>query len=55
MSLVIFNMFSLISMLIILIQLIRRVFPWFYENIIGPNIIGSKVKLKEMGEWACKT
>lgn len=42
-------------MLIILIQLIRRVFPWLYENVIGPNVIGSKVKLKEMGEWACKT
>ena len=40
--------------LVVLIQVIRRVMPWIYENFVGPLILGSKVNPASMGKWACK-
>lgn len=45
---------STISTIIVAIQFFTKVVPWFYENIIGPMILGPKLKLLDYGEWACK-
>lgn len=45
---------STISTVIVAIQFFAKVVPWFYENIIGPMILGPKLKLLDYGEWACK-
>lgn len=50
----VFGWISGIAIVLFVIQICRIVIPWLYVNIIGPNIIGARIKLKEMGEWACK-
>lgn len=45
---------SSISVFIVAIHFVAKVLPWFYENIIGPMILGPKIKLRDYGEWACK-
>lgn len=49
-----FSCFSSISAVIVAIQFFAKVVPWIYENIIGPYILGPKIKLRDYGEWACK-
>jgi len=46
--------FGITCIVIVIIQILRSVLPWIYENFLGPFLIGSSVKLKDMGEWACK-
>lgn len=46
--------FSSIATIIVAIQFFAKVVPWFYENIIGPMILGPKIKLRDYGDWACK-
>lgn len=43
-----------ISAVIVAIQFLSKVVPWLYENIIGPSILGPKLKLRNYGDWACK-
>lgn len=45
---------STISTVIVAIQFFAKVVPWLYENIIGPMILGPKLKLRDYGDWACK-
>lgn len=45
---------SSISTVIVAIQFFAKVVPWLYENIIGPMILGPKLKLRDYGDWACK-
>lgn len=49
-----FGCLGSISAVIVAIQFFAKVVPWFYENIIGPMILGPKFKLRDYGEWACK-
>lgn len=49
-----FGLFGGLSALVVLVQIIRRVFPWLYENLIGPILLGPKVNLKDYGEWGGK-
>lgn len=49
-----FGWISGIAIVLFIIQICRVVIPWLYVNIIGPNLCGPRIKLKEMGEWACK-
>lgn len=46
------DIFGIVSLVIVIIQILRSVIPWFYENLIGPAVIGSRIRFKEMGEWA---
>lgn len=54
------KMFSLcgflgpIPVIIVAIQFFAKVLPWLYQNLIGPYILGPKLKLLDYGEWACK-
>ncbi|XP_055616640.1 very-long-chain 3-oxoacyl-CoA reductase [Toxorhynchites rutilus septentrionalis] len=51
----VYDIVSGVCVFIVSIQLLRKVFPWIYENFVGPKLIGSGIKLKEMGEWALVT
>lgn len=43
-----------ISAVIVALQFLSKVVPWLYENIIGPSILGPKLKIRNYGDWACK-
>lgn len=45
---------SSFAVIVLLVQVCRRVIPWLYENIIGPQVFGSQIKPRNMGEWASK-
>jgi len=47
--------FSTISVIIVAIQFFCKVLPWIYQNIIGPMILGPKIKIRNYGEWALVT
>lgn len=49
-----FSCFSSFCSVIVAIQFFAKVVPWFYENIIGPMILGPKITLRNYGDWACK-
>lgn len=49
-----FGCLSSISTIIVAIQFFAKVVPWFYETIIGPYLLGPKLKLRDYGEWARK-
>ncbi|GAB0087133.1 very-long-chain 3-oxoacyl-CoA reductase [Sergentomyia squamirostris] len=51
----IFDYFGGLCIVIVIIQLLRIVFPWLYENFLGPCVLGCRVKLSAMGEWAVVT
>lgn len=51
----VFGCFSSFSAIIVAIQFFAKVVPWFYENVIGPYILGPKLKLCDYGEWALVT
>uniref|UniRef100_U5ES67 Putative 17 beta-hydroxysteroid dehydrogenase type 3 n=1 Tax=Corethrella appendiculata TaxID=1370023 RepID=U5ES67_9DIPT len=50
-----YDVFGGVSTFIVSVQILRHVFPWIYENFVGPKLFGSPIKLKEMGEWALVT
>ncbi|XP_037026855.1 very-long-chain 3-oxoacyl-CoA reductase [Bradysia coprophila] len=47
--------FSGFAVFVLIVQILRFVLPWLYENIIGPNFVGSPIKFRELGEWAVVT
>lgn len=49
-----FGCFSSISAVIVAIQFLAKVLPWIYENIIGPSVLGPKIKYLDYGDWAGK-
>lgn len=51
MSLVL-DIFGITALVILVIQILRSVIPWFYENFLGPAIAGNRINFKELGEWA---
>lgn len=46
------NWLSGFAFLILSFQTYRKVLPWIYENVIGPILLGSKIKLTDYGDWA---
>uniref|UniRef100_A0A1B0F0C3 Uncharacterized protein n=1 Tax=Phlebotomus papatasi TaxID=29031 RepID=A0A1B0F0C3_PHLPP len=48
----IFDYFGGLCIVIVIVQLLRIVLPWIYENFLGPCVFGCRVKLSAMGEWA---
>ncbi|XP_062534343.1 very-long-chain 3-oxoacyl-CoA reductase [Armigeres subalbatus] len=50
-----YDIFSGVCVFVVSVQLLRKVFPWIYENLLGPKLFGSGVKLREMGSWALVT
>lgn len=50
-----YDIFSGVCVFVVSVQLLRKVFPWIYENLLGPKLFGSSVKLREMGSWALIT
>lgn len=46
--------FSGFAVFVLIVQILRFVVPWLYENIIGPSFFGSPIKFRELGEWASK-
>jgi len=50
-----YGWFGVLSVIVVAVQIIRRVIPWFYENLIGPIILGPQINLKNYGEWAVVT
>ncbi|KAH8400197.1 hypothetical protein KR215_008544 [Drosophila sulfurigaster] len=44
-----------IAISIVGFQICRKVLPWIYSNILGPQLVGSSVNLAKMGEWAVIT
>lgn len=46
------DVFGILSIIIVLIQILRSVIPWIYETWIGPALVGGRLKFKEFGEWA---
>lgn len=44
---------SYYSVVFLIIQVIFKLLPWIYEN-VGPLVFGSKLNLREYGEWVCK-
>uniref|UniRef100_A0A1L8DYZ8 Putative 17 beta-hydroxysteroid dehydrogenase type 3 n=1 Tax=Nyssomyia neivai TaxID=330878 RepID=A0A1L8DYZ8_9DIPT len=51
----IFDFFGVLCIIIVIIQLLRITLPWIYENFLGPCVLGCRVKLSAMGEWAVVT
>lgn len=45
--------FGTIATVLLALQLLRKVFPWIYENFVGPKL-GGGVALKKFGKWAGK-
>lgn len=45
--------FGTIATVLLALQLLRKVFPWIYENFVGPKLSGG-VPLKKFGKWAGK-
>ncbi|XP_058839442.1 very-long-chain 3-oxoacyl-CoA reductase-like [Topomyia yanbarensis] len=50
-----YDIFGGVCVFVVSVQLLRKVFPWIYENLLGPKVFGSGIKLKEMGQWALVT
>lgn len=50
-----YDIFSGVCVFVVSVQLLRKVFPWLYENLLGPKLFGSSIRLKEMGSWAVVT
>uniref|UniRef100_A0A1B0CXA7 17 beta-hydroxysteroid dehydrogenase type 3 n=1 Tax=Lutzomyia longipalpis TaxID=7200 RepID=A0A1B0CXA7_LUTLO len=48
----IFDYFGVLCIIIVILQLLRIVLPWIYENFLGPCVLGCRIKLSAMGEWA---
>ncbi|XP_055844520.1 very-long-chain 3-oxoacyl-CoA reductase [Episyrphus balteatus] len=44
-----------LALIIVSYQIVRKVLPWLYSNIIGPKFLGPKVNFKKLGEWAVIT
>ncbi|XP_030377977.1 very-long-chain 3-oxoacyl-CoA reductase [Scaptodrosophila lebanonensis] len=36
-------------------QMCRKVLPWVFANILGPSLLGPRVDIRKMGEWAVVT
>ncbi|KAH8331966.1 hypothetical protein KR067_005050, partial [Drosophila pandora] len=49
------NILSVISISVVGFQVVRKVLPWIYANVVGPKVFGSSVNLAKMGEWAVVT
>lgn len=45
--------FGTIATVLLALQLLRKVFPWIYENFVGPKLSGG-VPLTKFGKWAGK-
>uniref|UniRef100_A0A182PHX0 Steroid dehydrogenase n=1 Tax=Anopheles epiroticus TaxID=199890 RepID=A0A182PHX0_9DIPT len=43
------------SAVLVSLILLRKVFPWIYQNLIGPKVFGCRINLKKTGEWALIT
>lgn len=50
-----YDIFGGVCVFVVSVQLLRKVFPWLYENLLGPKLFGSSIRLKEMGSWAVVT
>lgn len=46
--------FGTIATILLALQLLRKVFPWIYENFVGPKLSGG-LSLKKFGKWAGKS
>lgn len=46
------DVFGILSLIIVIIQILRSVIPWIYETWVGPALVGNRIKFKELGEWA---
>lgn len=46
------NILSVISISVVGFQVVRKVLPWIYANVVGPKVFGCSVNLAKMGEWA---
>lgn len=44
-----------LALIIVSYQIVRKVFPWLYSNILGPKFLGPRVNFKKLGEWAVIT
>lgn len=49
----VFEWFGTIATILLALQLLRKVFPWIYENFVGPKLNGA-LQLKKFGKWASK-
>lgn len=47
--------FSVFCSAVVVFQIIKKVIPWFYENLIGPKFFGPSVDVKKLGDWALIT
>lgn len=47
------GIFGTFASIVVALQIARRLFPWIYENILGPKL-GHGVNLKKFGKWAGK-
>ncbi|XP_063703996.1 very-long-chain 3-oxoacyl-CoA reductase-like [Culicoides brevitarsis] len=45
--------FGIFATITLLLQIFKKVFPWFYENILAPRY--SRLSLKKFGKWAVIT
>ncbi|XP_035898800.1 very-long-chain 3-oxoacyl-CoA reductase isoform X1 [Anopheles stephensi] len=43
------------SAVLVSLFILRKVFPWIYQNLIGPKVFGCRINLKKTGEWALIT
>ncbi|KAL1402128.1 hypothetical protein pipiens_006221 [Culex pipiens pipiens] len=50
-----YDIFGGVCVFVVSVQLLRKVFPWLYENLLGPKLFGSSIRLKELGSWAVVT
>ncbi|KAH8338883.1 hypothetical protein KR074_010023 [Drosophila pseudoananassae] len=49
------SILSVVAISVVGFQVVRKVLPWIYKNVVGPKVFGSSVNLAKMGEWAVVT
>ncbi|KAH8266778.1 hypothetical protein KR026_000042 [Drosophila bipectinata] len=49
------SILSVVAISVVGFQVVRKVLPWIYTNVVGPKVFGSSVNLAKMGEWAVVT
>lgn len=49
------NILSNIAITIVGFQIVRRVLPWLYVNLIGPKLFGPKIDVRQISSWAVVT
>lgn len=46
------NIAGSLAILFVSYQIVRKILPWLYSNIFGPQLFGPRVDFKRLGEWA---